>query len=80
MGSICNRNWSLSRRWFVFVPVGVVLHDHLVVGEALLFPKDLVQFMGVRSMTVSHTNHNEEHAHAPQPPPHAQPALIFASM
>jgi len=36
----------LSRRWFVFVPAGIVLHDHLVVGEALLFPKNLVRSLG----------------------------------
>lgn len=36
----------LSRRWFVFVPAGVVLHDHLVLGEALLFPKSLVRSLG----------------------------------
>lgn len=36
----------LSRRWLVFVPAGVVLHDHLVVGEALLFPKRIVKSLG----------------------------------
>jgi len=36
----------LSRRWFVFVPAGVVLHDQLVLGEALLFPKTLVHSLG----------------------------------
>lgn len=33
----------------------------------LLFPKDLVQFMGVRAATASHTRHDEEHGHAPSP-------------
>lgn len=32
----------LSRRWLVFVPAGVVLHDHLVLGEAVLYPKQTV--------------------------------------
>jgi hypothetical protein len=36
----------LSRRWFVFVPPGVVLHDHLIAGEALLFPKRMVRSVG----------------------------------
>jgi hypothetical protein len=36
----------LSRRWFVFVPAGVVLHDPVVLGEALLFPKALVRSLG----------------------------------
>ena len=26
----------LSRRWFVLVPVGVVVHDHLVLAETLM--------------------------------------------
>jgi NADH dehydrogenase len=30
----------------------------------LLFPKDLVQFMGVRTAAVSHTRHDDEHGHA----------------
>ena len=36
----------LSRRWFVFVPAGVVLHDHVVLGEALLFPKNIIGALG----------------------------------
>jgi hypothetical protein len=39
----------LSRRWFVFVPPGVVLHDHLIAGEALLFPKRIVRALGAAS-------------------------------
>jgi hypothetical protein len=27
---------KLSRRWFVIVPVGVVVHDHVVLGETLM--------------------------------------------
>jgi hypothetical protein len=31
------RRWHrLSRRWFVLVPTGVVVHDHLVLGETLM--------------------------------------------
>jgi hypothetical protein len=36
----------LSRRWLVFVPAGIVLHDHVVAGEALLFPKRMVRSLG----------------------------------
>ncbi|MEY2405010.1 MAG: hypothetical protein QOD38_2561 [Acidimicrobiaceae bacterium] len=36
----------LSRRWLVFVPAGVVLHDPVVLGEALLFPKRMVRSLG----------------------------------
>jgi hypothetical protein len=36
----------LSRRWLVFVPAGIVLHDHVVLGEALLFPKQMVRSLG----------------------------------
>jgi hypothetical protein len=28
----------LARRWLVFVPAGVVVHDHLALGEPTLFP------------------------------------------
>ena len=28
-----------SRRWLVLVPAGVVLHDHVVLGETLMVPK-----------------------------------------
>jgi hypothetical protein len=36
----------LSRRWLVFVPAGIVLHDHVVLGEALLFPRRMVRSLG----------------------------------
>ena len=29
----------LSRRWFVLLPSGVVIHDHLVLAETLMIPK-----------------------------------------
>ena len=36
----------LSRRWIVFVPAGIVLHDPVVLGEAVLFQKRLVGSLG----------------------------------
>jgi len=36
----------LSRRWVVFVPAGIVLHDPVVLGEAVLFPKRMVRSLG----------------------------------
>lgn len=45
----------------------------------MIFPKDLVQFMGVRSTTVSHTDHDEEYGHSvaetPAPQPTERPAV-----
>ncbi len=41
------RRWHrLSRRWFVIVPVGFVVHDHLVLGETLMLRRD--EIAGVR--------------------------------
>lgn len=37
---------KLSRRWLVVVPVGVVIHDHLVLGETLMLRRQEVA--GVR--------------------------------
>jgi hypothetical protein len=35
------RRWHrLSRRWFVIVPVGVVVHDHLVLAETLMVKRN----------------------------------------
>jgi hypothetical protein len=35
------RRWHrLSRRWFVLVPTGVVVHDHLVLGETLMIRRN----------------------------------------
>jgi hypothetical protein len=34
---------TLSRRWVVFVPAGMVLHDRLALTEPMLFPRALVQ-------------------------------------
>ena len=35
------RRWHrLARRWFVLVPTGVVVHDHLVLGETLMIRRN----------------------------------------
>jgi hypothetical protein len=37
------RRWHrLSRRWFVLVPTGVVVHDHVVLGETLMIRRNEV--------------------------------------
>ena len=36
----------LSRRWVVLVPAGIVLHDPVVLGEAVLFQKRIVRSIG----------------------------------
>ena len=37
------RRWhKLSRRWFVLVPTGVVVHDHLVLAETLMMRRNEV--------------------------------------
>jgi hypothetical protein len=37
---------QLSRRWFVFVPAGVVLHDPMSLREPVLFPRAEVEQLG----------------------------------
>jgi hypothetical protein len=37
---------QLSRRWVVFVPAGMVLHDPIVLSDAVLFPKRIVRGLG----------------------------------
>ncbi len=37
---------SLARRWLVFVPAGVVLHDHLVLGDPALFRRTAIATLG----------------------------------
>jgi hypothetical protein len=37
---------GLSRRWLVFVPAGVVLHDPLMMSDAVLFPRRSVTRLG----------------------------------
>jgi hypothetical protein len=36
----------LSRRWLVFVPAGIVVHDHLTLAEPVLFPRRLLLRFG----------------------------------
>lgn len=33
----------LAKRWLVFVPAGVVLHDHLALSDPVLFPKKQIR-------------------------------------
>lgn len=37
---------TFSRRWLVFVPAGVVVHDPLTLHDAILFPRSLVERFG----------------------------------
>lgn len=37
---------GLSRRWLVFVPAGVVLHDHMALADPVLFRRQVVARMG----------------------------------
>jgi hypothetical protein len=37
---------ALSRRWLVFVPAGVVVHDHLTVADPVLFKRSAVAHLG----------------------------------
>lgn len=37
----------LSKRWLVLVPAGVVVHDHLVLGETAMFPQRTVTRIGL---------------------------------
>ena len=34
---------QLARRWLVFVPAGIVLHDHLALADPVLFPKKQIR-------------------------------------
>ena len=38
---------GLARRWLVFVPAGLVVHDLQTLGEAVLFPRSSVAALGV---------------------------------
>ncbi|WP_419919714.1 hypothetical protein [Candidatus Poriferisocius sp.] len=38
--------YSLTRRWLVFVPAGVVIHDHLAVQDPLLLRRRVVAVLG----------------------------------
>lgn len=49
LGVILPRRFHrFSRRWLVVVPAGLVLHDHVVLGETAMFTRD-----SIRSITVS---------------------------
>jgi hypothetical protein len=37
---------TLSKRWVVFVPAGVVLHDPLALSDPVLFPTRIVASLG----------------------------------
>ena len=37
----------LSRRWLVLVPAGVVVHDHVVLAETVMFPRATVNSIGL---------------------------------
>lgn len=39
---VARRIHALSRRWLVFVPTGLVLHDRFVLAEPVLFPRPRV--------------------------------------
>ena len=44
---LARRFHRLSRRWLVVVPAGVVLHDHLVLGETLMVQRQNVSAVGL---------------------------------
>ena len=37
---------GLSRRWIVFVPAGLVIHDPLTMSDAVLFPRRSIVSLG----------------------------------
>lgn len=37
---------GLSRRWVVFVPAGLVLHDHLALADPVLFMREMIDTFG----------------------------------
>lgn len=37
---------GLARRWLVFVPAGVVIHDPLALADPVLFPKEMIASFG----------------------------------
>lgn len=44
---------GLSRRWLVFVPAGVVLHDPIALADPVLFRKQLIVSLGPADATTS---------------------------
>ncbi len=47
---------GLSRRWLVFVPAGVVLHDRFVLADPLLFPTRRIANVGPALATTTATD------------------------
>lgn len=44
LGGILPRRFHrFSRRWLVVVPAGLVLHDHVVLAETAMFPRDSIR-------------------------------------
>ena len=43
---LVNRLHQLSRRWLVFVPAGVVIHDPFTLAEPVLLPRRLLRSVG----------------------------------
>lgn len=44
LGAILPRRFHrFSRRWLVVVPAGLVLHDHVVLAETAMFPRDAIR-------------------------------------
>lgn len=37
---------ALSRRWLVFVPAGLVIHDPMALADPVLFPREMVERLG----------------------------------
>jgi hypothetical protein len=37
---------GLSRRWVVFVPAGLVIHDHLALRDPVLFMREMIETVG----------------------------------
>lgn len=42
LGTVPQRLHRLSRRWLVIVPSGVVIHDHLVLAETVMSPRNKI--------------------------------------
>lgn len=47
---------GLSRRWLVFVPAGLVVHDRFVLAEPLLFPSRRIGTVGPAAPTTTATD------------------------
>ena len=44
VAGVCGRAlYGLARRWVVFVPAGLVLHDHMVVADPVLFRRQVIE-------------------------------------